>query len=95
MKMDEFKSESLSSIDMKLLTLNSSKYPSSYDQPSANFIKFPLLKSPKKYSHASQFNKHLSFMTLEGDTLIQIKKLWGEIISAFCQSLSTKNIWPA
>ena len=79
---------------MKLSTLNSNKYPSSYDQTSADIIKWPLLKSPEKYSHASQFTKHLSFMTLESDTLIEIKKCPDVIISAFCQYLSTNKIFP-
>ena len=79
---------------MKLSTLNSNKYPSSYDQTSADIIKWPLLKSPEKYSHASQFTKHLSFMTLEGDTLLEIKKWPDVIISDFCQSLSTNKIFP-
>ena len=57
---------------MKLLTLNSNKYPSYCDQPSSDIIKFTPLKSPGKYSHASQITKYLSFMTLEGDTLLQI-----------------------
>ena len=47
---------------MELVTINSNKYPSSYDQPSDDIIKWPLLKSPEKYSHASQFTKHISFM---------------------------------
>ena len=93
-KMYEYKSETSSYIDMKLLTLNSNKYPSYYDQPSSNIIKLSLLKSPEKYSHASQFTKHLLFMILEGDTLPQIQKLWDAIISGFCQSLSINKSWP-
>ena len=73
MKRDELKYETLISIDIKLLTLSSNKYPSYYDQHSADLIKWPILKSPDKYCHASQFTKHLSFITLEGDTLLQIK----------------------
>ena len=64
-KMDEYKSETSSYIDMKLLTLNSNKSPTYYDQPSSDLIKLSLLKSPEKYSHASQFTKHLYFITLE------------------------------
>ena len=48
MRLDEFKSETFSSIDMNLSTINSNKYPYSYDQPSANLIKWSLLKSPGK-----------------------------------------------
>ena len=74
MNSGEFRSKVSSSIEMKLLTLNSNKYPSSYGQPSADIIKWPLLKSPEKHSHASQFTKHILSMTLEGNTPIQIKK---------------------
>ena len=37
---------------MKLLTLTSNKSPSSYDQPSADIVKWSLLKSPEKNPHA-------------------------------------------
>ena len=47
MNFDEFKAEASISIDMKLLTLNSNKYPSSYGQTSADLIKWPLLKLPE------------------------------------------------
>ena len=73
-KFDKYNYEISNSIDMKLLTLYSNKSPSYYDQPSANIVKLQLLNSPEKYSHASQFTKHISFMTLEGDTLLQIQK---------------------
>ena len=48
MKLDEQKDETSISIDMKLLTLNSKKSTSSHDQPSADLINWPLLKSPEK-----------------------------------------------
>ena len=51
-RLKEFKSETVSSIDIKLSIINSNKYTSSYDQPSADLIKLTPLKSPKKYSHA-------------------------------------------
>ena len=60
------------SFDMKLSDLTSSKPYSSSDQPSTYLIKWPLLKSPGKYLHASKFNKHLSSMNLECNTLLQI-----------------------
>ena len=78
---------------MKLSTLNSNKYPSSYDQPLSDLTEQPLLKSPEKYSHASQFTKRLSFMTLKGDTLIKIQKWWHAILFPFCQYLSTNKTW--
>ena len=83
MRLNEFKSETVSSIYMKLSALSSNKPSSSYDQPSSDIIKWTLLKSPEKYSHASQFTKHLYLMTLEGETLLQIQKWWYVIFSAF------------
>ena len=74
MRLDELKSETASSIDMKISTLSSNTPLSSYEHPLADIIKFPLIKSPEKYSHASQFTKHRSSMTIEGDTLLQIQK---------------------
>ena len=94
-KMDEYKSETSIYIYMKLLTLNSNKYSSSFDQPSANLIKFPLPKLPEQYSHASQFTNSLSFITLEGKTFPQIQKIWYAILSALCQYLSINKIWTA
>ena len=94
MKFDEYKAEISSYIYMKLLTLNSNNCPSCYDQPSAGIIKWTLINSPETYSHASKFTKRISFMTLEGDTLLQIQKLWDSIFSSFFQSLSKKYIWP-
>ena len=79
---------------MILLTLNSNKYPSSYNKPPDNLVKCPLLESPEKYSHASQLTKYLSSMNLEGDTLLQIQKWWDVIIYTFCQSLSTNKSCP-
>ena len=58
MRPTEFKSGTVSSIDIKLSVLNKNKSPSSYDQPSADLIKCPLLKSLEKYFHASNFTKH-------------------------------------
>ena len=46
------------------------------NQHSSDLIKFPLLKSPYFHPHLSQFIKHLSFMNLESDTLLQIKNWW-------------------
>ena len=79
---------------MKAYALNSNKYFSSHDQPSADPIKCKILKSPDFHSHASQFTKTFSFMTLEDDTLFQLQKWWDAIISVFCQSLSTKKSCP-
>ena len=79
---------------MKASALNSYKYPSSYDQPSADLIKCPLLKSPDFHSHASQFTKHFSFMTLEGDTLLQIQKYWDSILYAFWKYLTANKSCP-
>ena len=48
MKFDKFKAKASTSIDMKLLIINSNKYPYFYVQPSNGLIKFPLIKSPEK-----------------------------------------------
>ena len=74
------------SLYMKLPALTSEKSSltsenpsSSYEQPSADIIKYPLLKSPEKSSHASQLTKHISSITLEGDTIHKIQKWWDTI----------------
>ena len=94
MRLNEFKPETVSSIHINRSSLSSNIFSSSYDQPSADLINCTLLKSPEKYSHASKFTKHLSFMTLEGDTVLQIQKWQDAIISTFFQYLSTNRIWP-
>ena len=43
----EFKSKTVSSISMKISSLNSNKPYSYYEQPPVYLIKFPLLKSPE------------------------------------------------
>ena len=79
---------------MKSFALNSYIYPSYYYRPSADIIKWPILKSPYFHSHASQFTKHLSFVTIEGDTHIQLQNGGMPFISSLCQYPSTYNIWP-
>ena len=69
-----FKAESFSSMNMKTSALDLYKYPYSYYQPSDYLVKWPLLMSPYLHSHSSQFTKHLSFITLEGNTLIKTQK---------------------
>ena len=44
MKLDQYKSETTSPIDTKLLTINTNKDPSYYDQPSVVITKWPLVK---------------------------------------------------
>ena len=86
MILDKFTSyhiKTINSLDMNLSAITSNKPSPSSGQPSAGLIKWPLLKSLEKYSHASQFTKHLSSMNLEGDTLLQLQKLWDAIRSAF------------
>ena len=58
--------------DMKLSVLLQVNLILPPTNPSADIIKWPLLKSSGKYLHASQFNKHLSSMNLECNTLLQI-----------------------
>ena len=55
---------------MKPSALNSNKYPSSYDQPSDDLIKFPLLQSPDYYSHESKFAKRLLSVNHGARTLL-------------------------
>ena len=80
---DKFKTEESSYIDIRFSVINPYKSPSSYDQPSAGFIKWTLTKSPYFHSLASKFTKHISFMTLEGDTLLKLQKWWDSIIYSF------------
>ena len=82
-KIYDLKYEASSSINKKLSPLNSNNPPSSYKKPSSDINKLPLLKSPDFHSHPSQFTKHISPMTLEGDTLLKLKKWWYAIHSAF------------
>ena len=84
---DKFKSKSSRFINNTVSPLSSNNYPYSYNQPSADIIKLPLLKSPGFHYHALQFTKHLSSMTLEVNTLLQIQKLWNAFNSALYQSL--------
>ena len=91
---DELKAKSSRSINNTVYTLNTNNFPSSYNQPSDDITKCPLLKSPDFYSRASQFTKNISSMTLEGDTLLQIQIWWDSILSSFCQSLSINKSWP-
>ena len=53
MKLNGFKSETVTFFGMKLSAHTPSKLSSSYDQPSADITKCPFLKLPEKYSHAS------------------------------------------
>ena len=85
MILDEIKSrkmKTINSFDTKLsdITTIFFKY---YGQPSTDITKWPILKSPGKYSHASQFNKHISSTSLEGDNHLQLQKWWDAIRSAF------------
>ena len=79
---------------MKLSAINLNKYPSFYDQPSADIIKLLLLKSPYISSHASQFTKKKSYMTLECDTLLQLQKWWYVILFILYKLLSTNKSCP-
>ena len=61
-RLDEFKSETFISIEMKISTINSNKYPFYYYQPSADIVKFPLLKSSEKINiHNNSPNIYLSW----------------------------------
>ena len=93
-KLDELKIEikadnttKFDPLNMKLSYFALDKPYYSCDQPYYDLIQWPLLYSPEKSSYASKFTKHLSSITLEGDTLIQIQKSWDAIFSDFFQSL--------
>ena len=61
-KSDWIKSDHIKIIDslgIKISAITSNKPSSSCYQPSAEFSKWPPLKSPNKYSYASQFTKHV------------------------------------
>ena len=73
-KIEEFKAEASRSINSKFSHIILNNSPSSYNQPSSDINKWPLLKSPDFYSHASQFTKHILPMILEGDTILQLQK---------------------
>ena len=90
-KIDDLKAEASSSINQTFYTLNSHESNYYYNQPSDDINKCPFLKSPDFHSHASQFTKHLSPMTLECDTPIQLKKNLDAVCYALCQSLSTNK----
>ena len=49
MILDESKSETVSSIGIKLSTINLNKYHLFYDKPSADIIKWSLLRSPETF----------------------------------------------
>ena len=90
MKPDEIKADYMKTFDyfdMKISAMIPNKPSSPYEQPSPDLNKWPIIKSSNKYSHASQFTKHLSSMNLSGDTLLQLPKWWYAIHSSFCQYL--------
>ena len=68
-KIDDLKYEASRSINHTFYPLNSHNSHSSSNQPSADINKLPLLKSQYFHSHASQFTKHLSPITLQLYTL--------------------------
>ena len=76
---DDLKAVAYSSINQKFSPPDSHNSRSYYNQTSDGITKSPLLKSPYFHSHDLQFTKHLSPMTLEGETLLQNQKLWDSI----------------
>ena len=59
---------------MKISAITSNNISSFSYQMNAYLVKWPLLKSPDKYSHALQFTKNVSPLNLEAETIPQIKK---------------------
>ena len=75
MKLDEIKYNHMKTInylEIKVSSTTPSNIYSSSEQTSAYPIKCPTLRSPEKSLHASQFNKQLSSLNLEGNTKLQI-----------------------
>ena len=64
---------------MKLSDITPNKLSSTYEQPSADIIKWLIIKPAKKNTHASHFTKNISSINLEGDILLQIQKVWDAI----------------
>ena len=63
MKLDVIKSyhvKTIYSLNMKISAIKSTKPLLYYEEPSSYLTKWPLLKSPDKYSHASQFSKYFT-----------------------------------
>ena len=54
-------------------------------------MKWPILKPPEKYSHASKFTKHFPSLNFEEYNIIKLQKWWYAIRSAVCRSLSTNK----
>ena len=52
-RINEFKSETVTSIDTILSAINSNKNYSSYDQPTADLIKLPLIKLTENSDNSS------------------------------------------
>ena len=76
LELDHIKADYIKTIyhlDTKISAIASNKTSSSFEQPSHDIIKFPLLKNPDKSSHASQFTKHLSSLNLGGETILQLQ----------------------
>ena len=76
MKLDKITADHTKIIDsfnMNISAITLNKTSSSYEQPFDYIIKWSLLKSTGKYSHASQFTKNMSSANLEGDTLLKFK----------------------
>ena len=79
---DDIKDATYRSTNNTLHHPNSHNSRYSSNQTSADITKCPLLKSPDFHSHASKFIKHLSHMTLDSNTIIQLQKRWDAIRSA-------------
>ena len=73
--------KTINSFNIKISDITQNKPSLSYEQPYTGLVKWELLKSPGKSSHAFQFTKRLSSINLEGDTLLQFQKLWDSICS--------------
>ena len=84
---NDLKAEESGSTNKTFSPLNSNNYPSYYNQHSADTNKWTLFKSPDFNSHYSHLTKHLSPMTLDYNTLLQILKWWDAIF------LTSENLY--
>ena len=76
---DDIKAVASISINPTFFPPNSHNSNSSSNQHSADITKWTLLKSPYFHSHALKFTKYISPISLEGDTLPQLKQWWDDI----------------
>ena len=58
--------------------------------PHSDKSKYPILKD-EKINHWSKFNEHLKNIKLEGDSLVQLRKFWNAVDTAYNTTLVTNQ----